>query len=92
MYILGISCFYHDSAACIVKDGNILAAVQEERFTRKKLWWGFDCFVILMCSITLACSCAIRWWSHHGSAEKRLTGKCITALVIVLAIAKDFNH
>jgi carbamoyltransferase len=36
MYILGISCFYHDSAACIVKDGNILVAVQEERFTRKK--------------------------------------------------------
>jgi len=36
MYILGISCFYHDSAACIIKDGNILAAVQEERFTRKK--------------------------------------------------------
>jgi carbamoyltransferase len=36
MFILGISCFYHDSAACIVKDGNILAAVQEERFTRKK--------------------------------------------------------
>lgn len=36
MNILGISCFYHDSAACIVKDGNILAAVQEERFSRKK--------------------------------------------------------
>jgi len=36
MYILGISCFYHDSAACIVQDGNILAAAQEERFTRKK--------------------------------------------------------
>ncbi|NIN92182.1 hypothetical protein GTO36_04185 [bacterium] len=36
MYILGISCFYHDSAACLVQDGNILAAVQEERFTRKK--------------------------------------------------------
>ena len=36
MYILGISCFYHDSAACIVKDGCILAAAQEERFTRKK--------------------------------------------------------
>ncbi|MEA1901795.1 MAG: carbamoyltransferase [Thermodesulfobacteriota bacterium] len=34
--ILGISCFYHDSAACLVKDGNILAAAQEERFTRKK--------------------------------------------------------
>ena len=36
MYILGISCFYHDSAACIIRDGNILAAAQEERFTRKK--------------------------------------------------------
>lgn len=34
--ILGISCFYHDSAACILKDGHILAAAQEERLTRKK--------------------------------------------------------
>ena len=36
MNILGVSCFYHDSAACILKDGNIIAAAQEERFTRKK--------------------------------------------------------
>jgi len=36
MYILGISAFYHDSAACLVRDGEILAAAQEERFTRKK--------------------------------------------------------
>lgn len=35
-YILGISAFYHDSAACLVRDGQILAAAQEERFTRKK--------------------------------------------------------
>jgi len=34
--ILGISCFYHDSAACIMVDGRIVAAAQEERFTRKK--------------------------------------------------------
>lgn len=34
--ILGISAFYHDSAACLVQDGKILAAAQEERFTRKK--------------------------------------------------------
>ncbi len=34
--ILGISAFYHDSAACIVKNGEIIAAAQEERFTRKK--------------------------------------------------------
>ena len=36
MYILGISAFYHDSAACLVKDGEIVSAAQEERFTRKK--------------------------------------------------------
>jgi carbamoyltransferase len=36
LYILGISAFYHDSAACLLKDGEILAAAQEERFTRKK--------------------------------------------------------
>ena len=34
--ILGISAFYHDSAACILKEGKIVAAAQEERFTRKK--------------------------------------------------------
>jgi carbamoyltransferase len=34
--ILGISAFYHDSAACLVRDGRIVAAAQEERFTRKK--------------------------------------------------------
>jgi len=34
--ILGISAFYHDSAACLVRDGAIVAAAQEERFTRKK--------------------------------------------------------
>ncbi len=36
MYILGISAFYHDSAACLVRDGEIIAAAQEERFTRKR--------------------------------------------------------
>lgn len=36
MFILGISAFYHDSAACIIRDGEIIAAAQEERFTRKK--------------------------------------------------------
>lgn len=36
MNILGISAFYHDSAACLIQDGKIVAAAQEERFTRKK--------------------------------------------------------
>ena len=36
MNILGISAFYHDSAACLVQDGRLIAAAQEERFTRRK--------------------------------------------------------
>lgn len=35
-FILGISCYYHDAAACLIKDGKIVAAAEEERFTRKK--------------------------------------------------------
>ena len=41
MDILGISAFYHDSAACLLRNGEILAAAQEERFTRKKHDAGF---------------------------------------------------
>tara|TARA_A100001015_G_scaffold43099_1_gene47262 strand:- start:1558 stop:3396 length:1839 start_codon:yes stop_codon:yes gene_type:complete len=36
MYVLGISAYYHDSAACLIQDGDIIAAAQEERFTRIK--------------------------------------------------------
>jgi carbamoyltransferase len=36
MYILGLSCYYHDAAACLLKDGRIIAAASEERFTRRK--------------------------------------------------------
>ena len=36
MYILGISCYYHDSAVALLKDGVVIAAAEEERFTRKK--------------------------------------------------------
>ena len=36
MHILGISAYYHDSAAALIQDGDILAAAQEERFSRKK--------------------------------------------------------
>ena len=41
MYILGISCYYHDSAAAILKDGKVVAAVEEERFSRIKNDDGF---------------------------------------------------
>ncbi|MEJ6649673.1 MAG: carbamoyltransferase [Burkholderiales bacterium] len=49
MYILGISAFYHDSAACLLKDGQIIAAAQEERFTRKKHDAGFPSNAIEYC-------------------------------------------
>jgi len=48
-YILGLSAFYHDSAACLVKDGQIVAAAQEERFTRKKHDFGFPEHAIRFC-------------------------------------------
>ena len=49
MYILGISAFYHDSAACILKNGEIIAAAQEERFTRKKHDQNFPSNAIKYC-------------------------------------------
>ncbi len=48
-YILGISAFYHDSAACLIKDGEIIAAAQEERFTRKKHDFSFPLHAIRYC-------------------------------------------
>lgn len=49
MVILGISAYYHDSAACIVQDGNIVAAAQEERFTRIKHDPSFPAHAIKYC-------------------------------------------
>jgi len=49
LYILGISCYYHNSAACIIKDGEVVAAVEEERFTRKKFDDGFPSEAIDYC-------------------------------------------
>lgn len=49
MYILGISAYYHDSAACLVRDGEILAAAQEERFSRKKHDHRFPAAAVEFC-------------------------------------------
>jgi carbamoyltransferase len=49
IYILGISCFYHDSAACILRDGEVIAAAQEERFTRKKHDSSFPTHAVNYC-------------------------------------------
>jgi len=49
MNILGISCFYHDAAACLMKDGRVVAAAEEERFTRKKHDFDFPNNAIEYC-------------------------------------------
>jgi len=49
MFILGISAFYHDSAACLIQDGDIIAAAQEERFTRIKHDSAFPANAIKYC-------------------------------------------
>ena len=49
MYNLGISCYYHDSAAALLKDGHVIAAVEEERFSRKKFDDGFPKMAIEWC-------------------------------------------
>ena len=49
MYIIGISAFYHDSAACLINNGEIVAAAQEERFTRKKQDKSFPINAIKFC-------------------------------------------
>jgi carbamoyltransferase len=58
MTILGISAFYHDAAACIVRDGVILAAAQEERFSRKKHDERFPRHAIAYCLQEAKCSVA----------------------------------
>jgi carbamoyltransferase len=49
MYILGVSCFYHDSAAALLEDGLLVAAAEEERFSRKKHDYGFPAAAIDFC-------------------------------------------
>ncbi len=56
VHILGISCFYHDSAAALLRDGEIIAAAQEERFTRKKHDFEFPRCAIQYCLKTAGIS------------------------------------
>jgi len=49
MYILGLNAFHGDSSACLLQDGKIIAAVEEERFRRRKHWAGFPAEAIKYC-------------------------------------------
>ncbi|MGE0610904.1 MAG: carbamoyltransferase [Hyphomicrobiales bacterium] len=70
MRILGISAYYHDSAAALVEDGRIAAAAQEERFTRRKHDAGFPEHAIRYC--VEAASCGLEGVDHVVFYEKPL--------------------
>ncbi len=67
-YILGISCFYHDGGACLLRDGVIVAAAEEERFTRKKHDESFPSNAIDYCLATAGIT--IDDVTHIGFYEK----------------------
>ena len=75
MNILGINAYHGDSWACIVKDGKMLAAVEEERFKRIKHWAGFPVESINYCleeaniSLLEVDHVAINGLSSRGSTE-----------------------
>ena len=53
MYLLGISAFYHDSAACLIKDGAIIAAAQEERLQERSTILAFPGMLLYFVSMKL---------------------------------------
>jgi carbamoyltransferase len=69
-YILGISAFYHDSAACLLRDGEIIAAAQEERFTRRKGDASFPRRAVAYCLGTGGIS--VRELAYAGFYDKPL--------------------
>ena len=56
MYILGINAYHGDSSACIIKNGELIAAVEEERFRRIKHWAGFPKEAVKYCLESIALS------------------------------------
>ncbi len=69
-YVLGISAFYHDSAACLLRDGEIIAAAQEERFTRKKGDASFPRHSVAYC--LSAAGITVKDLAHVGFYDKPL--------------------
>ena len=82
MYVLGISCFYHDSGAALVGDGNLVAAAEEERFNRQKHYNGFPEQAIQYCLDEAGIT--IDQVDHIGFYEKPLV-KFSRILEVILA-------
>lgn len=82
MYILGLSCFYHDSAAALLKDGKIVAAAQEERFTRKKQDSSFPTNAIKYClaeaKISMNEVAKIVFYEDPKLKFRRILNTCVT--------------
>ena len=68
MYILGIDCYGHDSAAALLKDGEIVAIAEEERFSREKHTTAFPIHAINYC-LEEACRCIHRC-AHRSTHPK----------------------
>ena len=81
-YVLGISAFYHDSSAVLLKDGVIIAAAQEERFTRRKFDNSFPVNSIDYClnyeNITLNDINAIGFYEDHHIKFDRIFNTFLT--------------
>ena len=80
--VLGISAFYHDSAAALVENGRIVAAAQEERFTRKKFDAGYPRRAIDYCL-------EAGRYRARGHRPRRLLRQAISQ---VRAAARDLSH
>ena len=79
MYILGISCYYHDASAALLKDGVVVAAAEEERFTRKKHDTSFPLNAITYClksqRITMGQVDAVGFYEKPFLKFERLLGQ-----------------
>ena len=75
MYNLGISCYYHDSAAALLKDGHVIAAVEEERFTEIKHDYNFPVNSIKWClqhaRVKLNQINEVHWYENPDSTSVR---------------------
>ena len=76
MYNLGISCYYHDSAAALLQDGHVIAAVEEERFSRNKFDDGFP-------------KRAIEWCLNESKITPELIESKVK--ILNQSLKKDFN-
>lgn len=91
MTILGLSCFYHDSAAALITDGQIIAAAEEERFSRKKHDSGFPKQAVQFCLNTANISVKdIDWIIFYEKPFEKFERITLSALAVAPNGRKPF--